>query len=578
MIDAIAGRRCHSGLGMQRDAKAGNADHVEVISTIAYGHGLAQVEPALGGERFQADALGILVDDRLLHRTRKLVAIELEHIGDCLVKADPLAEIVGKERKAARNQRGEGTIGLHRMHQCPTARGQGDGLAANLFDGGAFESLEQGHAGIERLSEVQLAAHGAFGDFGDLCLETQGSRQFIDALLLDHGGVHVRDEQLLATALGGHDIGVNAPVSDDFASDIEGVGRPGLDNIAGDLMAQPVEFSAGLLHHCGRKRDVEVGIGGIGDEAENRHGENDFRETRVTRQRSAVLIAGPTASGKSSMALQRARANGGVIVNTDAMQVYDTLRIVTARPSVEEEAQAEHRLYGAIPASQRFSTGQWLEAVRIILAEIDPAREVIFVGGTGLYFEALTNGFADVPEISQELTLQVQREIEDLDEAGRMALLTEEDRETARRLKVADPQRVTRALAVKRATGKPLSAFQDNPQSGLLGGWAIERFVLSPDRDVLRARIALRFEAMFAGGAVEEVEALRAQNLDPSLPVMKAIGVPEISDWLDGVQTREEAITLATIATHQYAKRQRTWFRNRMGDWPRLGLEGAALS
>ena len=298
----------------------------------------------------------------------------------------------------------------------------------------------------------------------------------------------------------------------------------------------------------------------------------------MTRQRSAVLIAGPTASGKSSMALARARASGGIVVNTDAMQVYDTLRIVTARPSAEEEALAEHLLYGAVPASQRFSTGQWLEAVREILSEIAPSREVIFVGGTGLYFDALTNGFADVPEISQELTLQVQREIEDLDETDRMALLLQEDPETARRLKVADPQRVTRALAVKRATGKPLSAFQDNPKSGLLDDWAIERFVLSPDRDALRARIALRFEAMFASGAVEEVEALRAQNLDPSLPVMKAIGVREIGNWLDGVHTREDAISLAIIATHQYAKRQRTWFRNRMGDWPRLGLEGTALS
>lgn len=297
----------------------------------------------------------------------------------------------------------------------------------------------------------------------------------------------------------------------------------------------------------------------------------------MTRQRSAVLIAGPTASGKSGMALNRARTGGGIIINTDAMQVYDTLRIVTARPSAGEEALAEHRLYGAVPASQRFSTGQWLESVRQILAETDPAREVIFVGGTGLYFEALINGFADVPEISPETTLQVQREMQTLDEAGRMALLLREDPETAHRLKVADPQRVIRALAVKRATGKLLSAFQDSPQSGLLDGWQIERVVLSPDRDVLRSRIAQRFEAMFASGAVEEVEALRRQNLDPSLPVMKAIGVREIGEWLDGMRDRQEAIALAVIATHQYAKRQRTWFRNRMGDWPRLGLEGAPL-
>ena len=296
----------------------------------------------------------------------------------------------------------------------------------------------------------------------------------------------------------------------------------------------------------------------------------------MTSQRRAVLIAGPTASGKSALALKRARASGGVIINADAMQVYDTLRIVTARPSAADEAEAEHRLYGVVPASERFSTGQWVRAAQAILDQADPARELIFVGGTGLYFEALTNGFADVPEISPELTFEVQQEIQALGEPQRMALLEVEDPVTARRLKVADPQRVTRAIAVKRATGRALSSFQDDQQPGLLEGWSVERMVLSPDRDVLRARIARRFEAMFASGAVEEVEALRALNLDPSLPVMKAIGVREISDWLDGVHSQGEAITLATIATHQYAKRQRTWFRNRMGDWPRLGLEGKA--
>lgn len=290
-----------------------------------------------------------------------------------------------------------------------------------------------------------------------------------------------------------------------------------------------------------------------------------------------MLIAGPTASGKSALALKRAQASGGVIINADSMQVYDTLRVVTARPDVEDEALAEHRLYGSVPAAERFSTGQWTRAVEAVLADVDPAREAIFVGGTGLYFTALTDGIAEVPEISADLTFAVQREIEALDEPARMALLSAEDPETARRLKVADPQRVTRALAVKRATGRALSSFQGEQRPGLLVDWAIERMVLSPDRDVLRERIAHRFAAMFDNGAVEEVEALRAQELDPSLPAMKAIGVREISDWLDGAHGRDEAITLATIATHQYAKRQRTWFRNRMGDWPRLGLGGAPL-
>lgn len=286
-------------------------------------------------------------------------------------------------------------------------------------------------------------------------------------------------------------------------------------------------------------------------------------------RRRAVLIAGPTASGKSALALAMAKSQGGLIVNADSMQVYDTLRVVTARPDDDDLAQAEHRLYGTVPAATRFSTGQWLASVGDVIADAGDAL-LIFVGGTGLYFDALLNGFADIPAVPAELTLQVQQEIQALDGEQRLALLQREDPDAAERLGVVDPQRLTRALAVKRATGRMLSSFQDGVAPSLLADFSsIERFVLDPDRDVLRQRIALRFEAMFAGGAIEEVEALGKLNLDPSLPVMKAIGVREIGDWLGGVTGRDDAITLATIATHQYAKRQRTWFRNRFADWPR---------
>jgi tRNA dimethylallyltransferase len=195
---------------------------------------------------------------------------------------------------------------------------------------------------------------------------------------------------------------------------------------------------------------------------------------------------------------------------------------------------------------------------------------MIFVGGTGLYFDALTKGFANVPEVPATIALQVQQEIHGLDAAGRMRLLAAEDPEAALRLKVADPQRVERAIAVKRATGRTLSSFQGEPRAGLLENHAVERMVLDPDRGVLRARIARRFETMFESGAVSEVETLLARDLDTSLPVMKAIGVREIADWLAGRASREEAISRAIIATHQYAKRQRTWLRNRMGEWPRI--------
>jgi tRNA dimethylallyltransferase len=292
----------------------------------------------------------------------------------------------------------------------------------------------------------------------------------------------------------------------------------------------------------------------------------------VKGRRRAVLIAGPTASGKSALALTLAKSEGGVIVNADSMQVYDTLRVVTARPGEDEVVQAEHRLYGTVPAATRFSTGQWLDAVGKVIADTGGAP-LIFVGGTGLYLDALLNGFADIPEVPAEVTLQVQQEIQGLDSEQRLALLQREDPDAAARLKVVDPQRLTRALAVKRATGRKLSSFQDGHAAGLLADFSsVERLVLDPDRDVLRQRIALRFVAMFAGGAIEEVEALRRLDLDPSLPVMKAIGVREIGDWLDGVTGRDEAIALATIATQQYAKRQRTWFRNRFGDWPRRGM------
>jgi len=284
-------------------------------------------------------------------------------------------------------------------------------------------------------------------------------------------------------------------------------------------------------------------------------------------QRRAVLIAGPTASGKSALALTRAKETGGLIVNTDAMQVYDVLRVVTARPSVADEAEAEHRLYGFVSPAERFSTGAWASAVEKLIQEIDPARPLIFVGGTGLYFEALTNGFAEVPAIPAEIVAEAEKEIQGLDAENRARLVAERDPEIARRLQAPDPQRVVRALAVLKATGRSLASYQDAAQTGLLEGFELERLVLNPDRDVLRARIARRFETMFTGGAVEEVEAVMAMDLDPALPAMKAIGVREIADVIAGRMDEAEAIERAVVATRQYAKRQRTWMRNRMSDW-----------
>ena len=279
-----------------------------------------------------------------------------------------------------------------------------------------------------------------------------------------------------------------------------------------------------------------------------------------------VLIAGPTASGKSRLALERAQALGGIIVNTDALQVYDGLRLLTARPGEADLAAAPHRLYGTVPAAQRFSTGDWARAAATVIGESAGAR-LIFAGGTGLYFEALTNGFADVPEVGTAALAAAEAEVGGLDREARGALILARDPLMAARLKAPDPQRVIRALAVLNETGRSLASFQDALQRPLLEGYELEKLVLNPDREVLRERIARRFVAMLDEGAIQEVEALLAHQLDPSLPLMKAIGVPEISDFLAGRSTREQMVERAVIATRQYAKRQRTWFRGRMADW-----------
>ena len=286
--------------------------------------------------------------------------------------------------------------------------------------------------------------------------------------------------------------------------------------------------------------------------------------------KSAVLIAGPTASGKSRLALERAQAMGGVIVNADALQVYAGLRVITARPSEADMALAQHRLYGEIDPAMRFSTGDWARAAGRVIAEAKDTP-LIFVGGTGLYFEALTKGFADVPEVPPEAVAWAEERIRGMSREERGRLIAAEDPVIAARLRAPDPQRVTRALAVLRATGRSLATFQDVPQRGLLADRDLEKIVLNPDRDVLRHRIASRFDSMLRHGAVEEVEELMSRKLDPTLPALKAIGVSEIAGWLAGELSREAMIERAVIATRQYAKRQRTWFRARMADWSWIG-------
>jgi tRNA dimethylallyltransferase len=283
-----------------------------------------------------------------------------------------------------------------------------------------------------------------------------------------------------------------------------------------------------------------------------------------------ILIAGPTASGKSALAVSLAEKLGGVVVNADSMQVYRDLHILSSRPSVEDEARAPHLLYGHIDAAEPYSAGRYRTEVEKLLAERD-GQPLIFAGGTGLYFEALLKGLSATPGIDDEVRAYWRSR--ERDAPALHADLVRRDPEMASRLRHSDTQRILRALEVIDSTGISLARWQEGEGTPLIDPASTLRFVLTLDRAELRQRIAERFVRMVESGAVEEIRALQARNLPPALPAMKAIGVAPLVDFLLGVRPREEAVSRAITQTRQYAKRQETWFRNRLADWSHLAPE-----
>lgn len=279
----------------------------------------------------------------------------------------------------------------------------------------------------------------------------------------------------------------------------------------------------------------------------------------------AMLIAGPTASGKSALALAWARHLDAIIINADSMQVYDTLRVLTARPDETDMAAVPHRLYGHVAPETPYSTGRWMREVRALLSDIGPERPVIFVGGTGLYMRALTHGLSPMPHIPNAIRTRRRAQMLAESAAALHAELTRRDPRTAQSLEPGDTQRIVRALEVLDASGRSIREWQAMPGTPVIRSDAARRLVLMPDRAVLHERINTRFSAMIDNGAAEEVRALTARTIDPQSPVMKAIGVQQIADWLSGKINRETAIFQAQAATRQYAKRQMTWFRNQLG-------------
>jgi tRNA dimethylallyltransferase len=292
-----------------------------------------------------------------------------------------------------------------------------------------------------------------------------------------------------------------------------------------------------------------------------------------------ILIAGPTASGKSALALKLAEKLGGTIINADSMQVYNDLRIITARPSPEEESRVPHRLYGHVEASENYSVGRWFaEATKALSEAREQGRPALLVGGTGLYFSTLTRGIAAVPPIPEELRRDVRARLTAEGTAALHAELAARDPATAARLKPGDRSRVTRALEVVLATGRSLTAWHDDNTRPSVDIQRAAKVFLMPERDELRSRIDARFDAMMAAGALAEVRALAARQLDPNLPAMKAHGVPWLIRHLNREIPLDEAIAQAKRDTQRYTKRQATWFRNQLPQFEWVAPHDAAAN
>ena len=288
-------------------------------------------------------------------------------------------------------------------------------------------------------------------------------------------------------------------------------------------------------------------------------------------QYPAFLIAGPTASGKSALALELARQRDAIVINADSRQIYQELRILTSRPDEQDQALCPHRLYGHVSARRRYSVGQWLRDLGRVLEEARRERRLaVVVGGTGLYFRAALEGLAEIPDVPVQVEERLRAELDRFGVAALHRRLAETDPEMAARLSPGDAQRVVRALAVGEATGRPLSAWQRTRRTApLVDATRAGKIVLAPDRAALRERIAIRFREMVARGAMAEAVAFAALDLDSHLPATKTIGVRELVAAAQGVCSLEEAIERAITETRRYAKRQETWFRNQMPEWPR---------
>jgi tRNA dimethylallyltransferase len=567
VVDARVRAGCDLRLGAVGDAKAGGLQHREVVGAVADGQRIAKRKAHSGGDVPQGAELGVMAEDRLDDFAGQLAVNDRELVGAVLVGANPRRDRAGELAKAARHDDDARSAGPHRPRKRARAGVEPDAVSQHIADDARRQAGEQRDALAQRRLERDLAPHRALGDRGDAIPHAGICRELVDAFLADQRRIHVGDQEALqAMRRGLHNDVDRLSGERRLERGADRSKRRAEKEIGGDAFVEP---APGVEPRDALRRSLNVGIAetqfvGIcdqrGDDGGGRHAASRRGPKRVRR---VLLIAGATASGKSAAALKLAERLGALIVNADSMQVYADLRILTARPTPDEEGRAPHRLFGEIDGAVNYSVGRWARAARDVLAEAEK-RPVIFVGGTGLYFRALTEGLSDVPPVPEALRADMRRNAEGRPAAELHAELAARDPESAARMTTADRQRVLRALEVLAATGRPLASFLGARAAPALTADEWTGLFLAPDRAELMRRIGARFDAMLGEGALGEVMGLMKRRLDPALPIMRAHGVKHLLAHLEGRVTLAEAAERSTLDTRHYAKRQFTWARRQL--------------
>ena len=468
----------------------------------------------------QRRQLRILAQHRLGDLSGEFASFDQKRVGAVLVGVHQFGDGARELAKAARNDRDSRAPRLH----CPDERARAgierDAVAQDLCDHALWQSGEQRDPLAKRGLEGDLAAHRPFGDFRHLFANAGESRELVDAFLTDQRRVHVGDEEALQTPFGRLDDNVDRFVRERVFEGLADCRWRSLEEKIGRRAfvepAPGLKTARALRRPCDQRiaerRFLRVGDQ-RGDGGGRRHKASKRGHAAPTVRR-ALLIAGPTASGKSGAALALAEEFGATIINADSMQVYADLKILTARPSAADERRAPHRLFGIVDGAVNYSAGQWSRAAREVL---DESRDgpIIVVGGTGLYFRALTEGLSRIPSVPEAVRAEVRARAEGRATDDLHAELSAQDKESAARLRATDRQRILRALEVFAATGRPLVSFHGAREAPPLAQREWAGLFIAPERDELYRRIDARFDAMCAAGALDEVEALASRRLDP---------------------------------------------------------------